>query len=61
MQLGRAFEAGLAITLLAIVLDRLSRAVALRRPRHGVPASGPRRSPALHGALAVLVAGFALA
>ncbi len=35
MRLGRAFEAGLGITLLAIVLDRLSRALALRRPTHG--------------------------
>jgi glycine betaine/proline transport system permease protein len=32
MQLGRALEAGLAITLIAIVLDRLSRAYAQKRP-----------------------------
>ncbi len=37
MRLGRAFEAGLGITLLAIVLDRMSRAYALHRPRHGRP------------------------
>ena len=42
MRLGRAFEAGLGITLLAIVLDRMSRAYALQRPRHGRP-GGQRR------------------
>lgn len=41
MRLGRALEAGLGITLLAIVLDRLSRAYALRRPAHAV-ADGAR-------------------
>jgi glycine betaine/proline transport system permease protein len=37
MQLGRAFEAGLAITLMAIVLDRLSRAFSHRRPGAAAP------------------------
>ncbi|MBS0574345.1 MAG: ABC transporter permease subunit [Proteobacteria bacterium] len=61
MQLGRAFEAGLGITLMAIVLDRLSHAVALRRPAHGNQRAGLRRHPALYGALAILVAGLAAA
>jgi len=61
MQLGRAFEAGLGITLMAIVLDRLSHAVALRRPAHGNQRSGLRRHPALYGALAILAAGLAAA
>lgn len=61
MQLGRAFEAGLGITLMAIVLDRLSHAVALRRPAHGNRGAGLRRHPALYGALAILAAGLAAA
>ena len=61
MQLGRAFEAGLGITLLAIVLDRLSRAVALRRPVHGVRATGLRRYRVLTAVLASLIGGFVLA
>ncbi|WP_413873365.1 ABC transporter permease [Albidovulum sp.] len=40
MRLGRAFEAGLGITLLAIVLDRLSRALALRHPAHRAGTGG---------------------
>lgn len=56
MRLGRAFEAGLGITLMAVVLDRLSRAVALRRPVHGAAAAG------LHGRrLMWATAGFLLA
>lgn len=53
MQLGRALEAGLGITLMAVVLDRLSRAFALRRPSHG--AKGDRR---LWGAATLLVLGL---
>lgn len=51
MQLGRAVEAGAAITLMAIVLDRLSRAYARRRP---VAAGQGRRT-------ALLLAGFLVA
>lgn len=58
MQLGRAFEAGLGITLMAIVLDRLSRAFALRRPTHGTEMTGWHRHPALFSALAILALGF---
>ncbi len=58
MQLGRALEAGLGITLMAIALDRLSRAIVSRRPSHAAAATGWRRRPALLGALAVLFAGW---
>lgn len=61
MQLGRALEAGLGITLMAIVLDRLSRAIALRRPTHGAETAGWNRHPAFYGALAILLAGFVAA
>ena len=36
LRIGDAVEAGLAITLLAIALDRISRGVSLRRPTHEV-------------------------
>ena len=58
MQLGRALEAGLGITLMAIVLDRLSRAIAQRRPSHAAAVAGWRRHPSLYGTLALLGAGF---
>ncbi len=58
MQLGRALEAGLGITLMAIVLDRLSRAIAQRRPSHASRGSGRHRHPALYSALALLAASF---
>ena len=58
MQLGRALEAGLGITLMAIVLDRLSRAIASRRPSHAAATAGWRRHPLLYGALSVLLAGW---
>lgn len=61
MQLGRAFEAGLGITLMAIVLDRLSRAFALRRPSHGTEMTGWRRHPALFCGLGILALGFVAA
>lgn len=61
MQLGRALEAGLGITLMAVVLDRLSRAVTLRRPTHGVAAAGWGRHPAFYSALVLLLAGFVAA
>ncbi len=55
LQIGRAMESGVAIVLMAIALDRLSRALALRQPAH-LPA-GPfwRRHPfwTLAGVLAV--------
>lgn len=58
MRLGRAFEAGLGITLLAIVLDRMSRAYALHRPRHGRPARPARLLPGTFGFLLLaLLAG----
>lgn len=61
MQLGRAFEAGLGITLLAIVLDRLSRAVALRRPAHGTAGAGMRGRRLPWAIVSVLVFGLVAA
>lgn len=34
LRIGNAVEAGIAITLMAIMLDRISKAIALRRPSH---------------------------
>ena len=60
MQLGRAFEAGVGITLLAIVLDRLSRALALRCPAHGAEGHGRGRQLGWQVA-ALLLAGLVAA
>ncbi|WP_323776211.1 ABC transporter permease [Leisingera sp.] len=38
LKIGNAVEAGIAITLMAIALDRISSAIALRRPNHTEPA-----------------------
>ena len=61
LQLGQAVEAGLGITLLAILLDQVSRAVALRRPGHDIVARGGLRHPMLMLALGVLAVGMLLA
>ena len=57
LQLGPAVEAGFGITLLAILLDQLSRAVALRRPHHDTAARRGLRHPRLVLGLCVLAAG----
>ncbi len=55
--IGEGLEAGLAITLIAITLDRLSQAYARRSPpsHEEIPASWLRRNRHLAGALALLV------
>ncbi|MCV2866905.1 ABC transporter permease [Albidovulum sediminicola] len=58
MQLGRALEAGLGITLMAILLDRLSRAVASRRPSHGRATTGWKGHPVLLGSVALMLWGW---
>ena len=44
----------LRITLMAIVLDRLSRTIAQRRPSHSVAMAGWRRHPSLCGIRAIV-------
>ena len=63
LDFGAGLEAALAITLLAIALDRLSQAFARRPPPvHGVvEPSFVRRHPHLVAALALLLGGWALA
>jgi len=63
LRIGEAVEAGVAITLMAIVLDRLSRAVALRRPTHAAPgdAGWVRRHPYAAAAAAAVLAPLPLA
>jgi len=63
LDFGAGLEAAIAITLLAIALDRLSQAFARRPPPvHGMTEqSFPRRHPHLLAALALLLGGWALA
>ncbi len=62
LKVGASFEAGLAIVLLAIVLDRLSQAAAARKPAMLVVGqSFWRRHPHLGAALAVLALTTAIA
>ena len=57
LRIGDAVEAGLAITLLAIALDRISRGVSLRRPTHKVEiARNPlRRHPLITLSVALVL------
>lgn len=59
LRIGKAVEQGIAISLIAIVLDRLAHALLSRRPRHGTPR---RRYPrlALFVPLAVLLGVLSL-
>ena len=62
LRIGDAVEAGLAITLLAIALDRNSRGVSLRRPTHEVEiAANPfRRHPLITLSVALVLVTFVL-
>jgi glycine betaine/proline transport system permease protein len=62
LKIGQAMEAGLAIVVLAVALDRLSQAAARQKPDAGL-ASGPlwQRNPHLFLALAVLAVTTLLA
>ncbi len=55
MRFGLGLEAGLGITVIAIALDRLSRAAALKRPVYHSPAAVARRRRNLALAVAALV------
>ncbi len=61
LQIGRALESGVAIVLMAITLDRLSRAIALRQPEHLRPGPFWVRHPVWSLALALTAATIALA
>lgn len=57
LRIGNAVEAGIAITLMAIALDQISRAIALRRPNH----VDERPAPVWRQhRLVLLVAGFSV-
>ena len=62
LRIGDAVEAGFAITLLAIALDRISQGIAMRRPVHEVESARSllRRHPLITLALALVVASAAL-
>ncbi len=62
VDVGAAFDAGLAIVILAIVLDRLTdRAGVWMDPRYRPAESGPRRHWIVWGALGVVIAAIVLA
>ena len=62
LQIGDAVEAGLAITLMAIALDRISQGVAMRRPSHrvSIPSNLFKRHPLITTAVLLVIATSAL-
>ncbi len=61
LQIGKAVEQGVAITLIAIVLDRITQAIMRRNPQRAEARSWPGRHPHLTAALALVLASFVLA
>ena len=62
LKIGLSVEIGVTIVLLAVTLDRLSKAWALRLPEHGAPsAQWPQRNRLLVIWIALCAAGFVLA
>ncbi|WP_269932846.1 ABC transporter permease [Aminobacter sp. HY435] len=62
LKIGQALESGVAIVLMAITLDQLSRAAAYREPSHVAPdATLLQRFPFLAASLAVIVGSLLLA
>jgi glycine betaine/proline transport system permease protein len=60
LRVGQAVEQGVAVVILAVLLDRISRAYALREPRHGAPSLLARHGHLALG-LACLLASWLLA
>jgi len=62
LKIGQALESGVAIVLMAITLDQLSRAAAHKEPSHVAPDAGPlQRFPFLAASVAVVAASLLLA
>lgn len=62
LKIGQALESGVAIVLMAITLDQLSRAAASRQPSHAEPGTSLlARFPFLAATIAILIGSLALA
>ena len=61
LQIGRALELGAAIVFMAVMLDRLSAALAERQPVHRAPGPFWRAHPGKTAATGIVAASFALA
>lgn len=61
LKIGLSFEIGITIVLLAIVLDRMSKAWAMKQPEHVMGATWVRRHRLLVVWLVLVALGFALA
>ena len=61
LQIGRALELGIAIVFMAVMLDRLSAALAARQPAHRAPGPFWRAHPGKTAAAAIAAASYALA
>jgi glycine betaine/proline transport system permease protein len=60
LKIGQALESGIAIVLMAIALDQLSRAAAYKQPTKAVSGSWRERSPFLTAAGAVIIVSLIL-